>query len=90
MWCCCQSYWVRLSGVGGLKSNFFSVDCRKSISDYQGNPMRIFKIQTVLSLLGLFYIIYRFGFNEILSLTFFFIFFLLSLAGLLFGSRSEE
>jgi len=52
--------------------------------------MRIFKIQTALSLLGLIYAIYRFGFNEVISLLFFFIFFLLSLAGWLFGAREEE
>lgn len=52
--------------------------------------MRIFKIQSALSLLGLIFTLYRFGFNEIITLTFFFIFFLLSLAGWLFGGQEEE
>lgn len=52
--------------------------------------MRIFKIQTILSLIGLVYTLYRFGFTEALTLTFFFIFFLLSLAGWLFGGQAEE
>jgi len=75
---------------GGSKKNLLSVDCGQPISNYQVNSMRIFKIQTALSLLGLIYTLYRFGFNEVISLLFFFIFFLLSLAGWLFGAREEE